>query len=1000
MSRRLSLSQRLRRAGVRDVERVAGWIEAGEVGLLDTPARIDALAHAGDPDQAVIALARAREAGIDVAEFDDAAARRLIALVGASRAGADYLLTHPDVIEAVRTEVPELPLDLAEAYEVAEDAAEAVRAEMLDALGASEVRPGAWVASRGSGDDIRCIYRRHLYTLAATDLAGDAPQAHVGAVSARLAALADAAIEAGVALARRDVDPEAECEFAVIALGKTGARELNYLSDVDVMYVAESDGADARRGRERASRLAVAVAQAVSGPGSEPPLWELDVGLRPEGRDGALVRTPASYLDYYRSWAKNWEFQALLKARVCAGDRELGRRLIEDVAPLVWSASTRPNFVDDARAMRARVEDHIPQTQRDRHIKLGPGGLRDIEFSLQLLQLVHGRTDETVRCRSSLEAIDALAAGGYIGRDSAGELARCYRFLRVLEHRAQLGRMRRTHIVPTSETELRRIGRSMGASGDAVAEIRERWLAVRARVRDLHHDLFYRPLLNIVAQAGTQEVGLSTRAGEERLRFLGYRDPDGALRHMTALTEGVSRRAAIQRQLMPGILEWLTTGPDPDQGMLAFRRLSDAIGSSHWYLGFLRDSRVAAARLCRVLATSPFVAERLELHPAAVGWLDDDAELHPLPHERLHAEVASLSARHDAAGAIGALRDLRARELLRQAMREVTQGIDEERTHEAIAAVNDEVLAAALQAARSELDPDGRVAFALIVMGSQGGREASYGSDADAVVLHDPRNTADAEAAEIAVKVARRLAELCTTFGQAPALSIDYDLRPEGSRGALSPSLAAYRDHYQRWGSVWERQALLRARVIAGDDDLAAAWAEIADTHRYGTGLDERGLREIRLLKARMENERLPRGCDPAYHVKLGPGGLSDVEWAVQIQQLTHAHAHPQLAHTGTLAGLRGLVEAGLVDAGDADTLATSWKLASRIRAANALAHRAISARKLNVIATQPGDLVTAGRLLGYPHGHEQDVQEDYRRAARRARVVAHRLIYGIDEAE
>jgi [glutamine synthetase] adenylyltransferase / [glutamine synthetase]-adenylyl-L-tyrosine phosphorylase len=261
-------------------------------------------------------------------------------------------------------------------------------------------------------------------------------------------------------------------------------------------------------------------------------IWPVDANLRPEGRNGPLVRTLSSHLAYYQRWAKTWEFQALLKARAVAGDPALGEEYMEAVSPLVWQAAERENFVPDVQKMRRRVVDNIPVAEVERELKLGPGGLRDVEFAVQLLQLVHGRGDATLHSGSTLDALRALAAGGYVGRADAAQLDSAYRFLRAMEHRIQLFRLRRTHLVPEDEADLRRIGRSLGLRTDPVAELNKEWKRHASVVRRLHEKLFYRPLLDAVAQLTPGETRLSPEAARQRLEALGYADPGAALRHL------------------------------------------------------------------------------------------------------------------------------------------------------------------------------------------------------------------------------------------------------------------------------------------------------------------------------------------------------------------------------------------------------------------------------------------------------------------------------------
>jgi glutamate-ammonia-ligase adenylyltransferase len=367
-------------------------------------------------------------------------------------------------------------------------------------------------------------------------------------------------LEAALATARAGLPAGlAPARLAVIAMGKCGGRELNYASDVDVIFVAEPDGAAGRDSRtsedaalRTAARLAAGMINVCSQSSREGVIFPVDPNLRPEGRDGPLVRTLASHRAYYERWAKTWEFQALLKARPVAGDRQLGQAYIDAISPLVWQAAQRENFVTDVQAMRRRVAGSLPAASAGRELKLGPGGLRDIEFTVQLLQLVHGRADETLRGPATLPALAALAAGGYVGRDDAAELADAYRFLRRVEHLLQLHRLRRTHLLPDDPATLRRIARALhpplipngsapatARPADPAAEFTAAWRRHAAEVRRLHEKLFYRPLLAAAARLPGEAARLTPEAARARLEALGYLDPAGALRHIEALTAGV-----------------------------------------------------------------------------------------------------------------------------------------------------------------------------------------------------------------------------------------------------------------------------------------------------------------------------------------------------------------------------------------------------------------------------------------------------------------------------
>ncbi|WP_131738654.1 bifunctional [glutamine synthetase] adenylyltransferase/[glutamine synthetase]-adenylyl-L-tyrosine phosphorylase, partial [Actinomadura roseirufa] len=890
---------------------------------------------------------------------------------------------------------------------------------------------------------LRVAYRRRLLALAGRDLIG---VADVAEVAAELADLAAAALTAGLATARAQVPGHGRCRLAIIGMGKCGGRELNYVSDVDVVFVAEArEGEPEDAALGVATRLAAATMRACSASTREGALWEVDAALRPEGKAGPLVRTLPSHRAYYERWAKTWEFQALLKARPVAGDAGLGRRYLEMITPIVWHAAEGESFVEDVQAMRRRVEADLGRrgAGAERQLKLGPGGLRDVEFAVQLLQLVHGRADESLRSPTTLDALADLSRGGYVGRDDAAALASAYRFLRRVEHLAQLHRLRRTHLVPDDEAGLRRLGRALGLRTDPVGEFTALWRRHAREVRRIHEKLFYRPLLRAVARLPGEEARLTPAAAGVRLEALGYADPAGALRHIEALTAGVSRRAAIQRTLLPVMLGWFADTPDPDAGLLGFRRVSDALGTTPWYLRLLRDEVTVAERMAWVLGSSRYATDLLLRAPEAVGTLGSAAELAPRPLAALRAEALAAVRRHTvpeaqaaedgpeagsttgtatagargvaarapagvaarvpagpkatpAEEAVAVVRGLRRRELFRVAVGDLlgltdVRTVGEALTDIAAVAVEAALLAAvaAVETARGEPLP---TRMAVVAMGRFGGHELGYGSDADVMFVHDPRPGADErQAGRAAHAVAEELRRLLALPAPDPPLDIDPDLRPEGRQGPLVRTLASYAAYYARWSEPWEAQALLRADPIIGDPGLRARFGALIDPIRFPEGgIGEDAVRQIRRLKARMESERLPRGVDRRLHIKLGPGGLSDVEWVAQLLQLRHAHDVPELRTTRTLAALDAAVRAGLLDGHDADVLARAWCLATRIRGSIML----VRGRASDLLPTDHHrERSAVARVLDYPG--TGDLLEDYRRHARRARAVVDRVFYG-----
>jgi [glutamine synthetase] adenylyltransferase / [glutamine synthetase]-adenylyl-L-tyrosine phosphorylase len=1005
MSRQAQTLGRLARAGFDDLDRAAASLESlAAASGVDEDRLLAAFAHAGDPDEALAAVLRLEERApheVNPVLGQEASAERMVRLLGASRGFADFLLRHPAEL-AVMHQVPVPPFG-------ADDA----RAVMLAALDQLDVPAPRFLDAAAAA--VRVRYRRLLAGIAVYDLSRPNTIEAVDTIAAGLADLAGAAFDAAIMAARRAIGraegepaaagrfPAHEVEatrFAVIGMGKAGARELNYVSDVDVIFVAESADEEivsTARALDIATRLAMVTMRLIAEHGIEAPLWEVDPNLRPEGKDGALVRTLDSHLQYYDRWAKSWEFQALLKARPLAGDAELGARYAAGVAPKVWSSSSRDGFVDSVQRMRERVTQHIPSDEVDVQLKLGPGGLRDIEFTVQLLQLVHGATDASIRQAGTLPALAALAEHGYVGREEAAEFARDYRILRVLEHRLQLERLRRTHLMPRDQGRLRALARSSGLARSA-DELTTLWQATRQRVRGLHERLFYRPLLSAVAALPAGGLELTSAQAEARLAAIGFRDPRGALAHIGALTAGVSRRATIQRHLMPVLIEWFADGADPDYGLLSFRRLSDTLGTTHWYLRLLRDSSDAALRLTRVLSGSRFAGELLERIPESVAWLEDVDELRPRTLAALEDEKRAVLRRHgDEDAAAKVFRAIRRREVLRLALSAILDVCTVEELGRGLSDVTESHIAALVEAIRGS-EPDG-IEFAVIGMGRFGGRELGIGSDADIVYVF---RTSDAStdagtgaASEAAQTRALRIVSELVRLSEDTRLpfELDADLRPEGRNGVVVRSLDAYRAYYARWSLTWEAQALLRARGVAGDPALIRDFMELADSVRYPAQISERDIREVKRIKARVENERLPQGADPTRHLKLGRGSLSDVEWFVQLVQLQHGAAEASLRTPSTLDALAAAVEHGYVTSADAQVLRAAWVFASRARTALTL----WLDRTTDVLPVERSQLEGVARIMGYPPGSASQLESDYLQLTRRARAVFERGFYGVE---
>ncbi|WP_406815193.1 bifunctional [glutamine synthetase] adenylyltransferase/[glutamine synthetase]-adenylyl-L-tyrosine phosphorylase [Mycobacterium sp. M23085] len=966
-------------------ERMAqlGWYEHDDQAHVDL---LWSLSRAADPDAALLALVRLSEN--PDAEWDQLNAAllaerplrgRLFGVLGSSLALGDHLIAQPESWKLLRGNV-KLPTrdELCDMFARCVD-------EALAAPGSAMVR-------------LRTLYRDRLLVLAALDLAAtveDEPVVPFPVVGAHLSDLADAALAAALRVAEKTVcGDRTPPRLAVIAMGKCGARELNYVSDVDVIFVGEQADTVTTRVASEMMRLA-----------SEA-FFQVDAGLRPEGRSGELVRTVESHIAYYQRWAKTWEFQALLKARAAVGDAELGQRYLDALMPMVWVACEREDFVVEVQAMRRRVEQLVPAEVRGREIKLGSGGLRDVEFAVQLLQLVHGRGDDSLHVASTVDALAALGQGGYIGREDAANLTASYEFLRLLEHRLQLQRLKRTHMLPEADDEeaVRWLARAAhirpDGRHDAAGVLREELRHQNLRVSQLHAKLFYQPLLESIGPPGLEMTrGMTSEAAERQLAALGYEGPQTALKHMSALVNQSGRRGRVQSVLLPRLLNWMSYTPDPDGGLLAYRRLSEALAGESWYLSTLRDKPAVARRLMHVLGTSAYVPDLLMRAPRVIQDYGDGPSGPKLltiePAAVARALVAAAGRHSDPVRAIAAARTLRRRELARIASADLLGMLEVTEVCAALTSVWVAVLQASLDAMiRVNLPENGKApaAISVIGMGRLGGAELGYGSDADVMFVCEPApGVEDSAAVRWATGVAEQVRALLGTPSVDPPLEVDANLRPEGRQGPLVRTLASYAAYYEQWAQPWEIQALLRAHSVAGDAELGQRFLLMADKTRYPPGgVSSEAMQEIRRIKARVDSERLPRGADPNTHTKLGRGGLADIEWTVQLLQLRHAHEIPALHNTSTLQCLDAIAAAGLMPADEVELLRQAWLTATRARNALVLVRGKPTdqlpgpGRQLNAVAV----------AAGWPTDEGGEFLDNYLRVTRRAKAVV-RKVFG-----
>ena len=830
--------------------------------------------------------------------------------------------------------------------------------DAIDVLSDLDRRP---VGTVTSADELVAWRNLEFLRIAARDLVGRDSLDEIGAA---LAALGRDVLDRAWNLTE-----DGECSIAVIGMGKLGGNELNYSSDIDILFVGEGE----RKALDHRARAIMDIARRC---------FRVDANLRPEGRDGPLVRSVESYVSYWNRWAEPWEFQALLKARPAAGAVAIGDRWFEAAQHSLWERPFDAEALRSLRAMKARTEEEVAKTGvGNRELKRAPGGIRDIEFTVQLLQLVHGHRDAELRGATTLTMLEELANAGYIDDNDASRMSAAYRELRTVEHRLQLVDEQQVHTIPTDPVSLDHLARVMGRHdepGGTAAEQLERELhLIQTTVRGIHERVYFRPLLEAFATRTTDETSISPEATEVRLAAFGFIDARRTAAALGELTRGLRRSSRLMQQMLPLLLDWLSLSPDPDLGLLLIRNLLTGPRQSRQIAETFRESPAAAQSLCTIAGTSRLLGDIIGANPDLVARLPLPEELATKDRAGLIATAtASVELREGSIDQQASLRRWQQRNLLGIAARDVFAHDNVERVGRDLTTLAEATLEAALES----LDP--QIPFAVLGVGRFGGAELAYASDLDVMFVHRGSRPSDIDEARRIAKALMRM-----VAGSTPATrlyDIDCDLRPEGKNGPLTRGIDSYAIYWREHALTWERQAMTRARVVAGDQSLGGELLDEIEQWVWGGGLSAEGIREIRQMKARIEAERIPMGEDPDFHLKLGRGSLSDIEFTVQMLQLQYG-----VKATGTIDGLRALAEGDVLDADDAEILTGAYEFCEQVRNRWFLVNSAPS----DSMPTHPESALWLARSLNTEPGA---LREHYRRVTRRSRTVVERLFYGL----
>jgi len=781
---------------------------------------------------------------------------------------------------------------------------------------------------------LRRVKRRELCRIGLRDLLGDAD---LVTTTQELSELADACLAQAwamvePALLERYGRPghvgsdgrRVPTGFAVIALGKHGGAELNYSSDIDLCFVyeaeGETEGPEVVSSRTYFARLAEQLVGALTAMTEEGTVYRVDLRLRPEGASGPLALPLAAYRAYHATRGALWERQALIKARVAAGDERAGQAFLDLAREIVYRAGQEREALGEIRAMRNRIDRRLrARGQQERHVKLGVGGIRDIEFHIQALQLLYGGQDPWLRERNSLRALHRLAERGYLSWEESGRLAHAYVFLRTIEHRLQILHALQTHTLPADPDEVAKLARRLGYMGDREAAAGTFLLdydRTRLTVRAAFEGFFDTP-----AREGPETPPWNTPA----VAAVGFADPERARQNLRLLWEGpalVTVPAAVRtalRTLLPATLAALGSVPDPDAALDALERFVAMAGPRTAYLARLAATPALLGGVLTFFTRSERLAQTLISRPELLDALGPAARATPRSARLLRAAFrASAAPGGDDADR---LRLFKQREELHIAWRDVVLGERSTRVSWALGELAEACLGIAwehaLAAARAALGEPlvgGRPVSALVVgMGKLGGRELDYGSDLDLVILYEGPGETGPEVHVYFDRVVDHLYTLLTAITRTgQVFRVDLRLRQGGKATALAHALDTLDRYLGEEAALWERQALVRARPILGDPALARRFMALRRARVFGPGLSDRERAEIHRVRTRMEVELAREGAGRV-HLKFGAGGLVDIEFLVQVLQLTYGARRGTLRTPSTRLALERLGAQGLL---------------------------------------------------------------------------------------
>lgn len=861
---------------------------------------------------------------------------------------------------------------------------------------------------------LRCFKRAEILRIASRDLNGLAP---LEEVTAELSSLAAASLQVAYEVCRACLVREYgtplvhtptgshEAEMTIIGMGKFGGNELNFSSDIDIIYFYESDkgettGVDSGRGTPKGvvslhkffNKLGEMVSKALSQVTEDGFVFRVDVGLRPEGKSGDMAVSLRSAEIYYESWGQSWERTAMLKGRPVAGSPELGQQLLNTLQPFVYRKYLDYNLIEDMKNMKQKIDVSLTRSMEGEvNLKLGRGGIREIEFFIQALQLVYAGKNPRLRERNSLKALTTLLAAKLISEEDHLKLTEAYRFLRTVEHRIQVVQERQTHNLPAKEDEMLALSRRCGfLRADGLERFRRVLEEHRTNVSTIYGNLFHSRDEKLQQGVSPEALFMLDRKADadlvkDMLAERRFEDVDRAYENLLALRRGpvkanlTERSRRLLEKVMPLLVQELFESPDPDMALANLERFMNATGARSSCYALLAENQETLKLLVSLFGMSAFLSKILIGHPELLDSMVGRSYASAVKGSAAMAEEldALLAQAEDFEEQLDVLRRYRNEEFLRIGLNDIHGRLGQSEITSQLTLLGETCLAAAYRLAVHDLQRFGRPKYrfeggeaeanlAVIGMGKMGGGDLNYHSDLDIIFVFDHQGYTDGARQisnhEYFAKLAQKMISILTMqTREGYVYKIDTRLRPSGNAGPLVTSLDSFLEYHRKEAQIWERQALTKARVVLGDEVLAGQLHDVIRHTVYGSSIDDAGRREIHRLRMRMENE-LARETADSYNIKTGRGGMVDVEFIVQYLQLRHGCGYPELRTTATITALKEIASAGLLDGGDAETLLAGYKFLRKLE--NRL--RIIHDYSVNDLSGPANYMDKLARRLGY----------------------------------